>query len=142
MTPEERRGITIQQNGKTTTIARVTCPTAPKFWRWRDFPFATLTMAAVPFWLLTWFDRSKSGVRPLAETLFAALFVMAASYVMLSEGLHNWQSVWTCAAYFLLARVLCNVRYIDVAKPVPTFQSSSTKQPRVAAQRQALPADA
>jgi Zn2+/Cd2+-exporting ATPase len=34
----ERRKITIQHDGDSTTIARVTCPTAPKFWRWRDFP--------------------------------------------------------------------------------------------------------
>ena len=26
-------------DGGATTIARVTCPTAPKFWRWRDLPF-------------------------------------------------------------------------------------------------------
>jgi Cd2+/Zn2+-exporting ATPase len=35
----ERRLITIQHSGDATTIARVTCPTAPKFWRWRDLPF-------------------------------------------------------------------------------------------------------
>jgi Cd2+/Zn2+-exporting ATPase len=35
----ERRGVTIQRSGEVTTIARVTCPTAPKFWRWRDLPF-------------------------------------------------------------------------------------------------------
>jgi Cd2+/Zn2+-exporting ATPase len=35
----ERQKITIQQDGGSTTIARVTCPTAPKFWRWRDLPF-------------------------------------------------------------------------------------------------------
>jgi Cd2+/Zn2+-exporting ATPase len=34
----ERKKITIQHDGASTTIARVTCPTAPKFWRWRDFP--------------------------------------------------------------------------------------------------------
>src|SRR3984957_11723889 len=34
----ERRKITIHNEGDATTIARVTCPTAPKFWRWRDFP--------------------------------------------------------------------------------------------------------
>jgi len=38
LTPEELRRIVIRQEGATTTIARVTCPTAPKFWRWRDFP--------------------------------------------------------------------------------------------------------
>ena len=35
----ERSRITIERHGDATTIARVTCPTAPKFWRWRDLPF-------------------------------------------------------------------------------------------------------
>ncbi len=35
----ERQRITIQHQGDTTTIARVTCPTAPKFWRWRNIPW-------------------------------------------------------------------------------------------------------
>ena len=35
----ERKLITIQQDGDATTIARVTCPTAPKFWRWSEIPF-------------------------------------------------------------------------------------------------------
>ena len=38
LTPAERQAITIERKGDTTTIARVTCPTAPKFWRWRDLP--------------------------------------------------------------------------------------------------------
>ena len=36
LTEAERRRITIHTEGDTTTIARVTCPTAPTFWRWRD----------------------------------------------------------------------------------------------------------
>src|SRR5665213_3477441 len=32
----ERQKITIQHAAGSTTISRVTCPTAPKFWRWRD----------------------------------------------------------------------------------------------------------
>ncbi|MHB9008797.1 MAG: heavy metal translocating P-type ATPase [Limisphaerales bacterium] len=31
-------GLRVVQEGDRTTISRVTCPTAPKFWRWRDFP--------------------------------------------------------------------------------------------------------
>jgi len=38
LTGDERRKITIHTEGATTTIARVTCPTAPTFWRWRDLP--------------------------------------------------------------------------------------------------------
>ncbi|MGA2247738.1 MAG: cation-translocating P-type ATPase [Verrucomicrobiota bacterium] len=34
LTEAERRKITIHTEGETTTIARVTCPTAPTFWRW------------------------------------------------------------------------------------------------------------
>ena len=42
--------------------------------RWRDFPFAALTMAVVPFWTLAFLNGSKSGERPLAEAVFAGLF--------------------------------------------------------------------
>lgn len=36
---QELQQITIRSDGDATTIARVTCPTAPSFWRWRDIPF-------------------------------------------------------------------------------------------------------
>ena len=39
LTERERKNITIQHAGDVTTIARVTCPTAPRFWRWRDIPW-------------------------------------------------------------------------------------------------------
>ncbi len=39
LTEAERQKITIRSEGNATTIARVTCPTAPTFWRWRDLPF-------------------------------------------------------------------------------------------------------
>lgn len=41
------RRLTFQHHGAQTTIARVTCPTAPKFWRWRDFPFPRLEVKSV-----------------------------------------------------------------------------------------------
>ena len=45
----ERRAITIRQEGNATTIARVTCPTAPKFWRWRDIPWPKVVQRDVEF---------------------------------------------------------------------------------------------
>ncbi len=45
----ERRKITIRQEADTTTIARVTCPTAPKFWRWRDIPWPKVVQRDVEF---------------------------------------------------------------------------------------------
>ena len=41
--------------------------------RWRDFPFASLTMAAVPIWTLALLNRPKFGARPVAEAVFAGL---------------------------------------------------------------------
>src|SRR5206468_12969903 len=40
--PAARSKLTIRQEGDTTTIARVTCVTAPRFWRWREFPWPRL----------------------------------------------------------------------------------------------------
>src|SRR5690349_19364284 len=45
----QRQRITIQHEGNKTTIARVTCPTAPKFWRWRDIPWPKVVQRDVEF---------------------------------------------------------------------------------------------
>src|SRR6266511_5534925 len=39
---EQRRKITIQAEPDATTISRVTCPTAPTFWRWCEFAWPRL----------------------------------------------------------------------------------------------------
>jgi exo-beta-1,3-glucanase (GH17 family) len=78
--------------------------------REKDFPFAALTMAAVPFAVVTLLNRPSKGNRPLAEALFAGVFLVAAIYTALSEGMDNWQSLWTCAAYMLLAVTLWRAR--------------------------------
>ena len=78
--------------------------------REKDFPFAALTMAAVPFAAMTLLNRPKKGIRPMAEAMFAVVFLVAAIYAALSEGPDNWQSLWTCAAYILLAVTLWRAR--------------------------------
>lgn len=78
--------------------------------RYRDFPYASLTMAAVPFALLTLLNRPKEGVRPIAESVFAGLLVIASAYTLYNEGTINWQSDWTCAMYLLLAATLWRAR--------------------------------
>jgi len=76
--------------------------------RFMDFPYAGLTMAAVPSAMLG--NPVRDGVRPMAESLYAGVFLFAAIYVGLNEGPVNWQSLWTCAAYLLLAVTLWRVR--------------------------------
>ncbi len=77
--------------------------------RYRDFPFAALTMAVVPFAMLLQ-NRPQSGVRPITEALFAGLLAVSAVYTLFNEGKENWQSLWTCAIYLLLAFTLWRAR--------------------------------
>ena len=45
----EQQKVTILHDGVKTTIARVTCPTAPRFWRWRDIPWPKVVQRDVEF---------------------------------------------------------------------------------------------
>ncbi|HXO68039.1 MAG TPA: glycosyl hydrolase family 17 protein [Bradyrhizobium sp.] len=78
--------------------------------RWRDFPYPALTMAAVPLWMVTLFNRSKSSANPKAEASFATLLAVAALFILFNEGFANWQSLWLCAAYGLLSVTLWRVQ--------------------------------
>jgi hypothetical protein len=84
--------------------------------RYRDFPFAALTMAVVPFSTLMLLNRPQEGVRPIAEAVFAGLLAGAALYTVFNEGSDNWQSLWTCAVYFLFAVTLWRARAVQIPK--------------------------
>ena len=84
--------------------------------RYRDFPFAALTMAVVPFALLMLLNRPQEGARPIAETVFAGVLAVAVVYSAFNEGADNWQSLWTCAMYFLLAVTLWRARGAQIPK--------------------------
>jgi len=84
--------------------------------RYKDFPFAALTMAVVPFAALSLLNRPKEGFRPIAEMTFAALLVVTAIYTGFNEGPDNWQSLWTCAIYVLLAVTLWRARAAQIPK--------------------------
>jgi exo-beta-1,3-glucanase (GH17 family) len=84
--------------------------------RYRDFPFASLTMAVVPFAALMLLNRPKDGVRPIAESTFAGLLLAAALFMAINEGNQNWQSMWTCAVYLLLAFTLWRARAVQIPK--------------------------
>jgi glucan 1,3-beta-glucosidase len=84
--------------------------------RYHDFPFASLTMAVVPFSFLTLLNRPQAGARPIAEAVFAGLLAGAALYTIFNEGSDNWQSLWTCAMYFLFAVTLWQARAAQIPK--------------------------
>jgi len=84
--------------------------------RYRDFPFAALTMAVVPFSTLMLLNRPQAGGRPIAEAVFAALLAGSVLYTVFNEGADNWQSLWTCAVYVLLAVTLWQARAVQIPK--------------------------
>ena len=84
--------------------------------RYRDFPYAALTMGVLPFWLLMLLNRPQAGTRPVAEACFAGLLTVAALYTGFNEGAENWQSLWTCAVYLLLAVTLWQARGVQIPR--------------------------
>jgi glucan 1,3-beta-glucosidase len=78
--------------------------------RYKDFPFAPLTAAALPF-----FTQSLVKPRPLgrlgaAELSGAGVLALSVPYIVLNESFANWQSLWLCAAFAALAFSLARVR--------------------------------
>jgi glucan 1,3-beta-glucosidase len=78
--------------------------------RYRDFPFAALTMAALPLALLGLLNRRVEGTRPIAEAVFGGALLLSAAYIVINEGPANWQSLWTCAVYAGFGLTLWRVR--------------------------------
>jgi hypothetical protein len=70
----------------------------------------------VPFASLMALNRPQDGLRPITEAIFAGLLAAAALYTGFNEGADNWQSLWTCALYFLLAVTLWQARAVKILK--------------------------
>jgi Zn2+/Cd2+-exporting ATPase len=99
----ERKKITIQHDGDRTTIARVTCPTAPKFWRWRDLPFPKIVPREIEIhdhdgvdeWKMQMVAAILCGVFGLAGYFLSAPFktiFFVAAY--LAGGFYPAEEVW------------------------------------------------
>jgi exo-beta-1,3-glucanase (GH17 family) len=80
--------------------------------RYRDFPFAPLTAAIVPFLVHDVMVGRSKGIRPAAEVAGAGVLALSVFYIIFNEGFANWQSLWLCAG--LAALVLNLVRVRDV----------------------------
>ena len=71
--------------------------------RYRDFPFTALTGAVIPFVVLMTALPTRKDIRANAETVAAAVLVLCAIYIALSETFANWQALWFCAGLVALA---------------------------------------
>jgi exo-beta-1,3-glucanase (GH17 family) len=80
--------------------------------RYRDIPFAPLSAAALPFLVVTFTAPRPRGPRAIAESVAAAVLILAAGYVAFNETFANWQSVWFCAGLIVLAVSLMRARAV------------------------------
>jgi len=78
--------------------------------RYKDFPFAALTVAALPFLVHSLVMPRAPGRTGVAEKMTAALLALSAAYIVLNEALANWQSLWLAAAFAAFALTLVRVR--------------------------------
>jgi Cd2+/Zn2+-exporting ATPase len=101
---DQRKQITIQHEGDVTTIARVTCPTAPTFWRWRDIPLPKVVPRDVEFlehvgevdeWKLQLTAAILCGVFGLAGAFSPAPFkIICYVAACLAGGFYPAEEVW------------------------------------------------
>ena len=78
--------------------------------RYRDFPFAPLTAAALPFLLLSFVAAAGRRCARCAETVAARCSACCAVFIVWNETLANWQALWFAAALALVAVSLLRAR--------------------------------
>ena len=89
--------------------------------RYRDFPFAPMTGALVPFVLIALMRsktrvnalmtaRNAAGRKPLAEMAAAVVLVLSAAFIVWNETFANWQALWFAATLAALAFSLLRTR--------------------------------
>ena len=78
--------------------------------RYKDFPYAPLTAAIVPFFVLSLLATVAKGPRALAEHVAAVGLLLSLTYIAFNESFANWQALWLCALLALLAVTLSMAR--------------------------------
>jgi exo-beta-1,3-glucanase (GH17 family) len=78
--------------------------------RYRDFPFAPLTAAALPLLIQHVMVKRSLGARAMAETAAAMPLALSVPYITINEGFANWQSLWLCVVFASLAFILVRAR--------------------------------
>jgi exo-beta-1,3-glucanase (GH17 family) len=77
--------------------------------RYRDFGFAPLTAAVMPYLVLA-FMRPSAGARGAAEVVMACALALCAAYIAINESFANWQALWCSGALLVLALTLLRSR--------------------------------
>jgi Cd2+/Zn2+-exporting ATPase len=94
----ERQRITIKHDGDSTTIARITCPTAPKFWRWRDIPFPKVVPRDVEF--LEHIEAIDEWKPQLAAAVLCGVFGLAGFFSPASFKLFAYAAAYLAGGFY------------------------------------------
>jgi glucan 1,3-beta-glucosidase len=78
--------------------------------RYKDFPYAPLAAASIPFLLTSVLRPRLAEPRAMAELAAAVVLTLCAGYIIFNEGFANWQSLLFCAGLLCLAATLARVR--------------------------------
>jgi Cd2+/Zn2+-exporting ATPase len=97
LSEQELQRVTIKHESGTTTIARVTCPTAPKFWRWRDVPFPKVVQRDVEF-LEHVEEHEGEWKTQLVLAILCGVFGLT-GYFLGRAGYSSWSVLSFIAAY-------------------------------------------
>ncbi|MDB6064671.1 MAG: heavy metal translocating P-type ATPase [Pedosphaera sp.] len=102
LSPREKRAITIKNEGDATTIARVTCPTAPRFWRWRDIPWPKVVQRDVEF--LEHAEQIDEWKGQLLAAVLCGVFGLA-GYFLSPISLYCYMAAYLAGGWFTAQEV-------------------------------------
>ncbi len=109
LTPAERQAITIRNEGDSMTIARVTCPTAPSFWRWRDIPWPKVVQRDVEF--LEHADHAEEWKFQLLASALCGVFGLAGYFSGASQAqVYLYLAAYLAGGWFTVGEVLERLR--------------------------------
>lgn len=106
--PAVQRRLTVRHDDAGTTIARVSCPTAPRFWKWRAFPFPKIVAREIHV------EDAETHAQEWRQQLFtAALCGVTGGAAALLGG--NWAGPlyllsFLCGAWFTAQEVWEHLR--------------------------------
>jgi Cd2+/Zn2+-exporting ATPase len=86
--PFEGQGLTVRQEASGLTIARVTCPTAPRFWRWHQIPWPKIVPREIEI------PEDEKHMEEWRPQLVAALLCGAFGLLAYFSGAEDWVSVY------------------------------------------------
>jgi glucan 1,3-beta-glucosidase len=74
--------------------------------RYRDFPYAPLSSAIVPLFVLAVIGARTTSSSRVAEFIATGVLVLCAAFIVWNETLDNWQALWLAGLLALLAATL------------------------------------